>query len=105
MAHVYDLDSDDESLLKTAASIAREVIAPNAADVDTKGRFPEESVRALGDSGLLGLCVAKEHGGKGRGPRAFVAIAEELGSTCASSAMVFVMHVAATQAIASAKGL
>lgn len=68
--------------------------------MDARGRFPEESVAALRAEGLLGLCVAKEQGGLGQGPGVFAAVVEELATACASTAMVYVMHVTAAQPIA-----
>jgi alkylation response protein AidB-like acyl-CoA dehydrogenase len=44
-------------------------------------------------------------GGLGQGPRAFAGVAEELATACGSTAMIFVMHVSAQQAIASSKTL
>jgi alkylation response protein AidB-like acyl-CoA dehydrogenase len=54
---------------------------------------------------LLGLCVSSDLGGLGHRPRSFCAVAEELGRACASTAMVFVMHTSATQAIAASQSL
>jgi alkylation response protein AidB-like acyl-CoA dehydrogenase len=54
---------------------------------------------------FLGLCVAKEFGGVGQGPRAFAAVTEELAQGCSSTAMIYVLHVAATQMIASSSTL
>jgi alkylation response protein AidB-like acyl-CoA dehydrogenase len=105
MPHVYGLDEASQKTVATVTSIARDVAAPNAADVDARARFPEETLAALAAAGLLGLCVPAALGGKGLGPRAFAAAAEELAQACSSSAMVFVMHVTAAQAIASSKTL
>jgi len=46
-----------------------------------------------------------EFGGKGEGMRAFAGVVEELAGACGSTAMVYVMHVCAAQAIAAASGL
>jgi len=105
MPHVYGLTPRDRDLAERAAGIAREVAARHAADVDARGRFPEESMAALAADGLHGLCVSSELGGLGAGPRAFAAVVEELAQACASTAMVYVMHVTATQAIASSTTL
>jgi len=40
-------------------------------------------------------------GGWGQGPRTFAAVVEELAQACGSTAMVYVMHVTSTQAIAT----
>jgi alkylation response protein AidB-like acyl-CoA dehydrogenase len=84
-------------------SLPLEVVARHSAEVDKKGRFPEESIASLGAAGLLGLTVPAELGGLGQGPRAFCVAAEELARVCASTAMVYVMHTSAVQAILSSK--
>jgi len=102
MLHPYGLSEPaDLDLALKATSLAREVLARHAVDVDASGRYPSESIAALGQAGLLGLCVAKDSGGVGAGTRGFAAVVEELSQSCASTAMVFVMHVSAQQAIAA----
>jgi alkylation response protein AidB-like acyl-CoA dehydrogenase len=45
------------------------------------------------------------HGGRGQSPRMFVAVTEELAMADPSTAMIYVMHVTAAQAIASSSVL
>jgi alkylation response protein AidB-like acyl-CoA dehydrogenase len=104
MSHIYGIDPADAAL-KAAASVALETAGPAAGEVDAKGRFPRESVDALRAKGLMGLTVPAEFGGKGAGPRSFCAAVEELATACASTAMVYVMHVAATAAVVASKTL
>ena len=99
MVHVYGLSSTAQSHALNASKIATEVALPSAADVDQKGRFPDESMRALADESLYGLCLPTEVGGQGEGMRAYVAVVEELAMACASTAMIYVMHTSAAQAI------
>jgi alkylation response protein AidB-like acyl-CoA dehydrogenase len=99
MPHIYGLTDQQAQWASTAANLARDVLSRHAADVDIKARFPEESLAALAKGGFLGLCVPREHGGAAQPPRTFVAVAEELGRTCASTAMIFVMHVSAAKTI------
>jgi alkylation response protein AidB-like acyl-CoA dehydrogenase len=73
--------------------------------VDVDGRFPTESLTALAAEGFLGLCVAESDGGLGEGPRTFAAVVEQLATACGSTAMIYVMHVTAAQAIASSTTL
>jgi alkylation response protein AidB-like acyl-CoA dehydrogenase len=98
---VYGLSTPAEAQVSVARQIAEQVAATNAADVDALGRYPFESMTRLAESGLLGLCLPKELGGQGEGMRTFAAVTEELAMACASTAMVFVMHTAAAQAIAA----
>lgn len=82
-----------------ARDIAGRVIGPAAAEHDQAGDWPGSSIQALGDAGLLGLTVSKKQGGLGASPSEFVAIAEEIAAACASTAMIFVMHICGTEVI------
>ena len=99
MSHVYGIEPGAEA--GAVAAVAKQ----SAADVDSKARFPKESVAALKEKGLLGLTVPAEFGGRGKGPREFCAAVEEIAKSCASSAMVYVMHVSAVAAIVASKTL
>jgi alkylation response protein AidB-like acyl-CoA dehydrogenase len=105
MPHPYRLDEQSSQLASLAQQLADDVLQRHAAAADRAARFPEESVAALAHAGLFGLTVPAALGGLGQGPRAFAAVAEELARTCASTAMIFVMHTSATQAIAAAQTL
>ena len=85
---------DYESPLETIAATA----AQHAASVD-RGEFPTETVRALGEAGLLGLVSAPEVGGKGLGMPAAAAVIERIARECGSTAMVLVMHYCGTVVI------
>jgi alkylation response protein AidB-like acyl-CoA dehydrogenase len=50
-------------------------------------------VTALGQAGLLGLTVPEEFGGMGQGLRVAAAVLDQLAQRCASTAMVYLMHV------------
>jgi alkylation response protein AidB-like acyl-CoA dehydrogenase len=71
-------------------------VAPCARDVDESGHFPSASVAALGQSGILGLASASAVGGGGEGLRAAADVIESLAAACGSTAMVVLMHFAAT---------
>jgi alkylation response protein AidB-like acyl-CoA dehydrogenase len=103
MVHPYKPSGTAGDLVARAAKIAADVALPHADEVDTQPRFPAESLKALADQGFYGLCVSKESGGKGEGMRAFAGVVDELAAACASTAMVYVMHICAAQAIAAAR--
>jgi alkylation response protein AidB-like acyl-CoA dehydrogenase len=91
--------STNGNVVARIRDIAGTVIAPAAAENDRAGDWPRLSLEALADEGLFGLTVTKEHDGLGAGPSEFVAVVEELAAACASTAMIFVMHVCATEVI------
>lgn len=78
------------------APIVADVIAPAAAEVDRTGTFPRPALDALGAAGVLGLASATDVGGGG-GTLADVAeVVETIAGACGSTAMVVLMHYAAT---------
>ena len=81
------------------------ILEGEARRVDLEGLWPAASVKTLKESGLLGLTIPAEFGGSGAGMREFAAITERLARACASTAMIYLMHVCGTQAIAMSGSL
>lgn len=79
-------------------------IAPNAATVDQSGAFPQAGIDALAEAGYLGLISSSEVGGAGAGMGEAAAVIETVARECGSTAMVLLMHYAAT-AVIEATGL
>jgi alkylation response protein AidB-like acyl-CoA dehydrogenase len=104
MSHSYR-NSDRTGAVDRARRLGTGVLRANARAADQQGCFPQLSVQALASNGLLGLTVGPEFGGAGEGMRAFAAATEALAEGCGSTAMIFVMHVAATEAIAASATL
>jgi len=81
-----------DDLVARAEQIAANVIYPKSKHHDETGEFPAESIRALGEAGLMGLFVPREYGGPGAGYETFLAVVETVGRACGSTAMIYVMH-------------
>lgn|SRR5215207_1151913 len=73
-----------------------------ARDVDATANFPDAAVKALRESGLLGLTLPREVGGLGAGPAELVEVVSGLAAACGSTAMVYLMHVSAAMPLAAA---
>jgi butyryl-CoA dehydrogenase len=84
---------------RLAIKIAEEQIAPQASELDRKGTFPWEPIRAIGEAGLPALVVSEKEGGAGEGRAAFTSVVQELASACASTALIFTSHVVLAKAI------
>jgi alkylation response protein AidB-like acyl-CoA dehydrogenase len=76
--------------------VISDVVAPQAREVDRTGRFPRPGIDALGEAGILGLISSDTVGGGGRDMRAAAEVVERLSRACGSTAMVVLMHYAAT---------
>jgi alkylation response protein AidB-like acyl-CoA dehydrogenase len=88
-----------ETPARTLMSV--EAIAARAGRVDREARFPRESVDELARAGWLGLAVPERFGGAGAGPVEVAEAIEAVAGACASTGMVFVMHVVAMQTLAA----
>src|SRR4030095_9746329 len=77
------------------------LLAEQARQVDAEGKWPERSVKALADSALLGLTLPRDAGGGGADMRKFAQVTEQIANRCASTAMIYLMHVCGAQAIAA----
>ncbi len=99
------LSAADRDAATVAQKIAVTTTREHAASVDSEARFPAESISALAKAGLLGLTLPTEFGGMGLGMPAFAAITETLAQECASTAMIYVMHGVASQALAQSTHL
>jgi alkylation response protein AidB-like acyl-CoA dehydrogenase len=95
------VDAMDNRWIARAREVATETLARHADDVDRTGRWPDESVQALGQAGLLGLTVDCSYGGPAAGPQVFAAVTCLLAEQCASTAMIYLMHCCAIQVIAA----
>jgi alkylation response protein AidB-like acyl-CoA dehydrogenase len=98
------VSNDIGALLESIREVAAERIAPEAARIDRERAFPAESLQALGEIGALGLVVPFEHGGAGGALTALAEACEIVGSACASSGMVFLMHSVTAATIAAGGG-
>jgi alkylation response protein AidB-like acyl-CoA dehydrogenase len=79
--------------------VINDVVAPAATTTDEQGAFPRPAIDALGAAGILGLTVSPDVGGGGGGMRQAAEVVERLAGTCGSTAMVVLMHYAATGVI------
>ena len=78
--------------LASIKAIASGVAAKHATDVDTKARFPVESVAALKEAGFFSALVPLQFGGWGCSMREAAGFCSALAQGCSSSAMVLAMH-------------
>ena len=80
-------------------AVIGEVVLPGATEIDKLGEFPGQAMDAMAKAGLLGLVSSGEVGGEGSGLAAAAEVIERLAGACGSTAMVVLMHYAATAVI------
>lgn len=90
---MYTPTRETSQLVAKAYAIGHEIASRHAIDVDTKARFPKEAVDAIKQAGLLSAAVPKALGGAGANMQELTAMCWTLGQSCASSGMVYAMHI------------
>jgi alkylation response protein AidB-like acyl-CoA dehydrogenase len=88
--------------LRTRLAPVLDTARDAAHEVDATASFPDAAVKALRESGLLGLTLPAEVGGLGGGPAELVDVTSSLAAACGSTAMVYLMHVSAAMPLAAA---
>ena len=102
---MYLADTNQKTIVDRVSAIVQSSICPNAVATDANATFPKTSIQALADAGFFGLTLPKDVGGMAQPPRVFTAVVEEIAQACASTAMIYVMHISATQGILNSKTL
>src|SRR5687767_2406875 len=101
MHDAFGLRDDERDVRDLARSIARERIAPLAAQVDESEVYPADQLRLLSEQGLMGLYIPETYGGAGLGALAFCLAVEEIAWACASTAVIYLVQYAAGYPIVS----
>src|SRR5215475_7472755 len=84
------LTSAQLGLQKRARALAREVIAPRAAEVDRSEQYPWDNVKALAEAGFFGMTIPKEYGGPGLGFLEAALVVDEMAQVCGVTGRIVV---------------
>jgi butyryl-CoA dehydrogenase len=84
----FDLTDEQQMVQAMARDFAQGEVAPIAAEIDREARFPRETVKRLGELGLLGMAVPERWGGSGADMVSYVVALEEVARACASHAAI-----------------
>src|SRR6266446_3759363 len=82
------LTDEQREIRDLVRTLARERIAPRAAEIDKSAEFPSDIAKLLGEHGVLGLTIPEEHGGVDAGALMLLVAIEEVAKVCATSALI-----------------
>jgi len=85
----YFLTEEQQMMKDLAAQIAKEKIAPIAAELDESAEFPHEIVKILGQSDLFRVFIPEKYEGLGGGCLELCLVTEELSRVCSSVAISY----------------
>jgi butyryl-CoA dehydrogenase len=81
--------SDEQRMIQAVArDFAEKEVRPIAEAIDRDSRFPRETVKRMGELGLLGIVVSETWGGAGGDTVSYALAIEEVARICASHAVI-----------------
>ncbi len=83
----FELTETQALVQKSARDYATKVIAPQAAEIDAKEKFPREILKGLADLGLMAVNVPGALGGAEAGVVSYALAMQEVAKACASTAV------------------
>jgi alkylation response protein AidB-like acyl-CoA dehydrogenase len=92
LAELYTIPREHLDFRDTIRQIARERIAPRAAEIDEKAEYPHDLRRLLAEHDVLALPFETEHGGTGTGTLMLGMAVEEIAKACASTALILMIQ-------------
>ena len=95
----YFLTEEQVMIKDLARQISEEKIVPVRAELDEKGEFPWEIMKALAQSDFFGLFIPVEYGGLGKGCFELVIAVEELSRACLGVSTTYAANALGTYPI------
>ena len=99
---VSHLNEDEQALIEAIKEIARERVAPRAAEIDHTGEFPWDMSELLAQQDIYAMPFPVEYGGIGSSKLAVVMAIEELSRYCATTGLLLAVQQLGTFPIALA---
>jgi len=87
-----ELPEEHAALRKQVREFAQEELRPIADELDKEKKFPWEQVKKMGEMGLMGMEIKKEHGGAGMDGLAYAIAMEEISRGCAGTGTIMTAH-------------
>jgi len=88
----FQLDDAHRQIQQMVRDFCVEEVKPHARKWDETGEFPFETVRKLGELGLMGITVPEEYGGSGLDMLAVAVVVEEIARFDGSLALTVASH-------------
>ncbi|MBM3218271.1 MAG: acyl-CoA dehydrogenase [Candidatus Rokubacteria bacterium] len=84
----FDLSDEQRMIREVARDFAEREVRPIAQEIDRDARFPHETIKRMGELGLMGILVPERWGGAGGDTLSYAVAMEEIARVCGSHAVV-----------------
>jgi alkylation response protein AidB-like acyl-CoA dehydrogenase len=86
------LTEEQREIRELVRTLARERVAPRAAEIDKSAEFPWDMVEVLREHDIFGLPFDEEYGGTGTGALMVLVAIEELSKVCATTGLLLAVQ-------------
>jgi butyryl-CoA dehydrogenase len=86
------ISQEHEEYRARVREFAEKEIEPKAKELDETGQFPFDTVKKLGEMGILGMVVPEEYGGSGYDTMSYSIAVEEISRVCGSTGITVAAH-------------
>ncbi len=94
-----DIEQQRERWRTKAREVAKNIVAPRAAEIDAEGEFAWDLAEVYSKYGFLSLLIPKEYGGMDTDITSFCIVVEEIANICASSALLVIVQAVGTMPV------
>ena len=95
----FELSEEHRLIRETVRRVAREVVAPRAAEIGETDEYPQDIFEAFRELGLLGLTMPEQYGGSGAGVMGAAIAIEEVAKYCCASGLIIMLSTLGTRPI------
>jgi alkylation response protein AidB-like acyl-CoA dehydrogenase len=86
------LSEEQREIRELVRTLARERVAPRAAEIDKSSEFPWDVVEVLREHEIFGLLFEEAYGGTGTGTLLALIAIEELSKVCATTGLILAVQ-------------
>lgn len=88
----FQISKEQQMIQQMAREFARKDLAEKAEARDRNHEYPADSLKKMGELGLLGMLVSEKYGGEDMGTVAYSLALSEIAYSCASTAVIMSVH-------------
>jgi alkylation response protein AidB-like acyl-CoA dehydrogenase len=86
------ISREHEEFRAKVREFAEKEIEPQAKQLDETGQFPFDTIKKLGEMGIMGMVVPEEYGGSGHDTTSYSIAVEEVSRVCGSTGITVAAH-------------
>src|SRR5262245_9417802 len=83
-----ELSEEQQMIQAMAREFAQTEMAPIAGEIDREARYPHETVKRMGELGLMGIAIPEKWGGAGADSVSYALALIEIARACGSHAVI-----------------